>query len=434
MALPPTNVETPPVGASAFRRRLRPWLAFFALAVFLVAGWLGGRALWADARWKAAERALARYDFAEALGEFEGYLRIWPGSVPAHLGAARAARRGDRYESAEEHLAAAEKAGVTPETALENILARVQRGDLDGVERPLRGYLRDGHPEIVLIAEALARGYTVVFRLPDAEAALDTLIERTPDHPAAHFWRGGLRELGGRVSDALPDFRLAVRHDPHRQEYRLRLGQFLIKNARANEAWPHFQELLRLSPDDPAVLLGAARCTRSLDQPSRAMGHLDTLLRDHPDDAGGWAERGLVHGDQGEREAALRCLRKAFDLDPGTHSIGLALCAELQVQGHDREALALRKKLEELKKENGRLAELVHRLAQTPRNAPVRHEMGLICLQSNAKIAALRWFAGALQDDPDYQPTHRALADFYERKGDAVQAQVHRERAGPPGP
>ena len=36
----------------------------------------------------------------------------------------------------------------------------------------------------------------------------------------------------------------------------------------------------------------------------------------------------------------------------------------------------------------------------------------------------------ALQADPQHRPTHRALADLYERQGDPAEAEKHRRLAG----
>jgi Tfp pilus assembly protein PilF len=41
---------------------------------------------------------------------------------------------------------------------------------------------------------------------------------------------------------------------------------------------------------------------------------------------------------------------------------------------------------------------------------------------------ALHWLNQALQLDPDHQPTHRALAEYFEKAGDAEEAAAHRRR------
>src|SRR5206468_3522049 len=117
--------------------------------------------------------------------------------------------------------------------------------------------------------------------------------------PWAYCWRGNLFHMGGSVLRALPEFQRAVELAPRRMAFRLRLAQALVETNQAREAWPHLEEVLAHSPDDPEVQLGAARCLRALTQPGGALEYLDQLLRSHPDHAEGWAERGRVSSDRG---------------------------------------------------------------------------------------------------------------------------------------
>jgi Tfp pilus assembly protein PilF len=65
-----------------------------------------------------------------------------------------------------------------------------------------------------------------------------------------------------------------------------------------------------------------------------------------------------------------------------------------------------------------------------PNEPAPRLEAGLICLRNGQPKEALRWFEGALQADPQHQPTHQALGDLYERQGDYAQAEHHHSLAG----
>src|SRR5207245_2630205 len=106
----------------------------------------------------------------------------------------------------------------------------------------------------------------------------------------------------------------------------------LVQFGQSIEAWPLLEEVLRRTPDDPTVLLVAARCLRAIGQPQLALAYLDTLLRDHPDDAEGWAERGGAWKDQGNSSEALLCLRRAFELDPRSSRLCYLLLTELLAQ------------------------------------------------------------------------------------------------------
>jgi tetratricopeptide (TPR) repeat protein len=402
------------------------------LVVLALAGWFAGRHWWVGCQLRAAEQAVQRYEFSEALDAFERALRVWPRDAGTHLKAARAARRADRLERAEEHLALSAEYGPASEIALERALLRVQQGELAELEVPLRQLITDNHPDAPLIAEALARALMRAFRNEQARALLDDLLARAPNHPDAHYWRGTLLQLINLSAAAMRDYRDAVRLAPGKTAYCVRLAEVLVQSDQAPEALPHIEELLRRTPADPAVLLAAARCLRSLGQPGRACDHLDVLLRAHPDHAEGWAERGHVESDRGNSAEAVRCLRKAVELEPNSYPIVFALAAELRGQGNGREAQAFQERAERLKSEQSRIQEILIVVGKEGKHAALRHELGLYCLKNRDEEAAFQWFSGALRDDPSYRPAHAALADYYERKGDAGAADYHRQRAGDP--
>jgi tetratricopeptide (TPR) repeat protein len=410
-------------------RRLRRWLALVGVAGVLIASALGGCHLWASAQLQEAEQAVQRHDFPKALRRFERCLLIWPSSAPTRLQAARAARRAGLFERAKEHRVACEKHGLTPETALESALFRAQQGDLPEVEGSLQALIIEGHPDAVLMLEALAQGYLHAYRLGFAMASLHMLLERQPDHPGAYFWRGGILEGAGRGQEALADYQRAFELAPHWPGARLRLAESLVRQNQAAEARPHFDELLRQPPANPDVLLGAARCLRALALPDQAIEHLDALLRDRPDHADAWAERGRACSDQGDKAEALRCLRQAGELEPRSYAIGYALLTALRGEGKAEELKALSARLARLKRDEERLRAISVELAKKAHNPALRHEAGMICLRNNVGPEALRWFLGALQDDPQHRPTHQALAQYYQEKGEAASAAYHHERA-----
>ncbi len=423
----PASSET---SMSSPGRRLRRWITVLAgVAVLGLAGWFAGRQAWAYYHLRASTRALEHYDFPEALGHLECCLRVWSGSQPTRLLAAQAARRAEQFERAEEHLARAERQGLTRQTALERFLLRAQQGDLAEVDRPLQQLVIDGHDDAPLIIEALARGYTRTYRQLQARGALLDLIERQPDHPWAHYWYGNLFQERREYLQAVPQYRRAVELAPQRALFRLHLAQVLLQTNQALEAWPYFERLLSESPTDPEVLLGAAACLRRLNQPAAAHEYLDTLLRDHPDHAEALAERGRVFSDQGRPAEAIRCLRKAFQREPWNYSIGFALFSELREQG-DPEADAVWQRIAAIRRDEVRQQQILDDLGKQGRSAALRHEMGVILLRSGSEGAALGWFAAALQDDPDHRPTHEALANYYEKKGNTEAAAYHRQRAG----
>ncbi len=431
MALP-DKVETVPALTTplpAGSGRVRWWKVLAGLAIVALAAGYGGWQLWGLYHFRAAESALRRHEFQQALSKFECCLRVWPRSVSTRLQTARAARRADQLERAEEFLTECEKAGITADTALERSLLDVQRGDMSE-EGILSQLTANDHPDAVLIWEAGAKGSMQVHRVRAAIHLWKLVVEHDPDYADAHFWLGTQLQDARFVIDAIPSYQRAVQLAPQRAIYRLTLAEALLGFSKPSEAWTHFEELLRQWPDHPGVLFGAARCRYALGQYQAAQEYLDTLLSKFPDHADGWAERGRIYRDQGNQAESIRCLRKAFELAPNNHKIGYTLLTELRGEKKTTEADALAKKIEQMNRDGQRLDELNAQLRKVQRSAPLRYEIGMIYMKSRVETEAVRWLRGALQDDPNFEPARAALADYYERTGNADVARYYRERAG----
>jgi tetratricopeptide (TPR) repeat protein len=399
------------------------------LAVVALTGWY----LWGLYHFHAAEKALGRYEFQEALSEFESSLRIWPMSASTRVQAARAARRAGQLERADEYLSACEKSFIPTETKVERAMLRAQQGNLVEVENELRGLLLESHRDSVLILESLAAGCIRLHRRRAAVEWLAQLLEKKPDHPVASFWLGNQLAGAGLLADAVPHYQQVLRLAPQRTDCRLKLAEALVGSSQPSEALRHFEMLQQLTPDDPAVLLGAGRCHRALGQRRQAREFLDTLLRDHPDHAEAWAERGRVCREQGDGTEALRCLRKAFELAPNNQKIGFSLLGELRGQQKKENAEELWKRLQHVLQQVNRIRELTMQLNRPGRNAPARYEIGIFHMKNKEEAEAEGWLLGAVQDDPDYQPAHIALADYYHRIGKTAAATYHRGRASMAG-
>jgi Tfp pilus assembly protein PilF len=59
----------------------------------------------------------------------------------------------------------------------------------------------------------------------------------------------------------------------------------------------------------------------------------------------------------------------------------------------------------------------------------LRCEAGLILMRRGLEAEGLRWLESALAVDPRHAGTHQALADYFERTGDAERAAQHRRLA-----
>jgi predicted Zn-dependent protease len=421
--------------------RLRSLLALprrpvTALAAALALGLLGLGAYQAGWYWygeshrRAAERAAARDELGEAQEHLAACLRARPRSAPLHFQMARAARRAGRFDVAAEHLEACERlGGVTRETALEWAMLKADRGDLAGTEALLLGQAERGSPEAPLILEALAQGYIHTYRLGNARQCLDRMLEREPGQVHALVMRGSLRQATGDEPGAEADYRRAVEAQPDHALARCRLGELLLRTSRAAEALRQFESVRpRPGGDQPAVLLGLARCHRELGATDAARQELDELLARQPGHADALLERGKLALASESPAEAEGWLRRAVAAAPFSAQANFALAQCLHRQGKE-EARKYEEAHDRIVSDRKLLEEVKVLVGKSPSDPAPRVEAGRICLRSGKEREGLRWLLSALQQSPRDGPAHAALADYYERAGQRDLAARHRRQA-----
>jgi tetratricopeptide (TPR) repeat protein len=397
---------------AALRRRPRATaLAAFVLGLFVVAGALLMPHLRALYHARAAERAIQRWDFDEARAHLAVCLDVWPDSASTRFLATRTARRAGRLDEAERHLKRFQaQNGTSRQTALEWAMLKVQRGEMDDAEGYLRATVGRDDPDAPLVLEALARGFLLTERLADLLECTDLWLQVRPGETHALFWQGLAWERLARKSEAAHAYRQALTADPENVEARLHLAELLLDDEQdAAEARDQFERLRDRRPGDPAVLLGLARCEKALGHPAAARDLLDRLLADHPDHAGGLAERGRLALDEGDAPHAEAWLRRAVDLAPDDRTALHALVHSLWMQDKADQAKALEPALRQLTADLSRYQEVVRAVGKDPRNVALRTEAGTLCLRHGRKDEGRRWLATALQLDPSCEPARDAL-------------------------
>lgn len=431
-----------------FRRN--PVLLVLIVVLLLIIG-LGGysgiQAVRAEYHLRAVRKALARPDLADAESHLKSCLALSPESAEIHFLAAQSARRSGAYEKAERHLVDCTRLGWSSEPIeLERALGRAQRGELARVEDYLLSGANKDQPEAVLILEALTQGYLKTYRLVDALHCLDLWLERQPNNVQALVWRGEVKERRDSNDEAIGAYRRAAEIEPDNENVRLHLAQALARSDRAEEAQVHFEYLRHRRPEDPVVLLGMARCGRSLGKADEARQLLNQVLAgDTSSDSKQFAGRlpsqslsvfvealselGKLELQTGQLDFAEKWLRKAAAKAPYDRDIQYNLYLCLHQRGNHVEAQACLAKAEKIAADRQRLAELTRKIAASPKDPVLRHEAGLICFHNGQEHEGARWLLSALLEDPNHRPTHEALAKYFEGTGQAQSAAYHRQRA-----
>ena len=112
---------------------------------------------------------------------------------------------------------------------------------------------------------------------------------------------------------------------------------------------------------------------------------------------------------------------------PSLFEITFVSC--LEQAGKKDEARTQRAKVEKINADWKRMTEVTRQIFVTPHDPAPRCEAGLIMLRNAEDEAGLRWLKSALQEDSNHEPTHQALADYFDRKGEFTLAARHRRLA-----
>jgi len=390
----------------------------------------GGRALWLEHHFRAAERAQERRNFRAAVAHLAPYLAAYPDSGPAHFLAARTARRAGRLDEGDAHLDVCRRLNYRPDDVdLERVLVKVRRGE-PHFDAYLRGQVEHGHPDSLLILEVLMDDYLRNYSLLDALWAMNQYLERRPDEVAVLLGRAFVWEKIFAYGDAERDYRRALEIDPDNEDGRRRFAELLLmRRGSPEEAAAEYERLRARDPDNPAYVLGLARCRRQAGRLDAARGLLAELLERDPHFPGTRTEMGRVAADEERTGEAIDWLKKAIADAPRDRVAYSTLLNCLRLAGREEEERACRKTLDQLDADLKRVDDLTRAALNRPYDPDLRCELGVLFLRNGEEAEGLRLLGLALEQDPGHREAHRALATWFEGKGQPERAAPHRRFA-----
>jgi Flp pilus assembly protein TadD len=287
-------------------------------------------------------------------------------------------------------------------------------------------WVQRGHPDSVLILEALAQGYLKNYDLMRAIDCLTLLLSKDPENVQALIWRGDAFERTRLMDKAIEDYRKAVDFDAENEDALRLLAMFLINSHHAVDAVAHFEKLHERLPGDPGIVLGLAQCKHELGQTEEALQLLDLVLAANPRDPKALAERGQLALNRGDFDVAESSLRKAADLGPFEREIVFSFVLCLEHQGKDEEAKKWHARLDQIEADLDRMKDVMTRIRASPKDPALRLEAGKLLIQNGQDQEGLRWLDSALQQDPTHRATRDFLAQYYEKRGDLRLAKRYR--------
>jgi Tfp pilus assembly protein PilF len=410
--------------------RSRPWTTAIALVVLLAGAGVAGLYAYAAFRWNAALEALKADRIDEARSDLAVCLYLWPDSVRVHLMTARAARLSGDFPAAETHLNQCLKlGGDKADVQLENLLLRVQIGDEDVVAPDLMAYVEQKHPERFLILETLARAYMDKLRYGPAYAVLTRWVAEAPDQTRPLEWRGWIQERMDQPDKAAEDYQHALQLEPKLLSVHLRLADLALQKSDPTAAAPYLEHLDRRDLDRPDVKALLGRCRYQQGKTVEARRLLEAAVKELPDDPPLLVALGRLNLQEGRAAEAETYLRQALDQDSTDAEARYTLISALNYQGRKEEAAAAQKQYDQDQTLLRQAEVQFHDEAVHPSNDPdVLYNIGSLFLRGHQGRIGEYWLQKALEIDPWHKPTLKALAEYYESKGDKEQAEPYRRQ------
>jgi tetratricopeptide (TPR) repeat protein len=407
-----------------------PWVTVVVVVFLLLVGAGVSLPCYALQQWHAAQTAVKERRYDDAQRHLDVCLFVWPDSVPVRLLAARAARMSGHLPEAEAHLhrcVKLQKQG-NDDVQLEFLLLRIQRGEVDEVAPTLQRLADNHHPEESLILETLAAAYMHDHRYGPAIQVLDRWTHAMPEEALPYFWRGWVLERLDYSEEAMKEYQQALALAPDVPNYRLQVAAMFLLKKNAPEALPHLEMLHRQFPERADVLSGLGQCRFLQGDLEGARPLLEAAVEKLPEDPpllGTLAKLELQEGRPAKAEEWVRRLLKVDSSDPEAL---FTLHASLRAQGRTEEATAALAQYEDHKASLDRASRLLKEEAGAPtKQASTAYEVGAIFLKVGPERLGLHWLHEALERDPGHQPSHRLLAEYYEKKGDRKNAASHRQ-------
>ena len=162
-------------------------------------------------------------------------------------------------------------------------------------------------------------------------------------------------------------------------------------------------------------------------QTEEARRLLEAAVQRLPDDPSLLIHLAKLDLQEGRPAEAEQWLRRVLKADPFDAEAGYTLVSALQLQGRREDADAALDQYEKNKALPERANRLLKEEAEHPTNTPdIPSEIGALLLRMGKEHLGVYWLEQALLRDQEHLPAHRALAEYYEKKGEQEKAAAHR--------
>lgn len=179
---------------------------------------------------------------------------------------------------------------------------------------------------------------------------------------------------------------------PPTPEFAISLAQLSESQGNVAAARHHYQRALAMWPEHVEVLRAAARMEDRQNQLSLAESLYRRAVASNSQHAGALNDLGLCLARQGRLEESVQTLERAIQLQPGKPLYRNNVATVLVEMHQDQRALA--------------------HLAAAHGSAEANYNLGELLVQRGRGKEATPYFIAAVEQRPDMQPAHDALADL----------------------
>ncbi len=376
-----------------------------------------------------AEQALRERDAATALGWLKGVPDGKSQGQKEFL-VARAYRRLGEMNQVRNQLEEAFKQGFPVERLeREQWLAMAQSGQMRDAEPYLRTLLQDPGEDGAEICEAYVSGYVRNREILRAMPIIDAWQADYPEDPLPHVILAGRHREMDHWSEAIVSYRKALELSPEDSHTRLQLAICLKTALKLQEAELEFRKCLEETPDDKELLAEWGDMLLSCGKMPEATAVFEHLLVIDPGNFSAGAAIGGIHLMNGRAEEAVAILGPLHKERPYDSKVLYSYASSLQAAGRAKEAA---EKFQEvaaaevaLRKKKKLLDELD--LCVDPVNQ--QFEIARIAMKHESPEEGLRWLLKVIDLNPEHVGAYAALADYYQKTGNAQLEKKYRALA-----
>jgi tetratricopeptide (TPR) repeat protein len=409
-------------------KRLVLWLALLAVLLGIVAA-----AYFAYDQYRAAQLARTvrqlfadrRYD--KAREPLQRWLAGQPGSAEAYYYKGWLSLASDQPREATEAIERAGKLGY--DQGLLSCLIGVyhaRAGRVNEAEPILERAFRQGSEPRLEVARELAKIYLMSYRLVPATEAIERCRLLAPEDPQPYLWSNEIASRGN-VDPAIliQNYRAALDRNPDLDKARLGLAEQLSKDRRFEDAATEYTIYLERNPGDASALVGFGRNFFQRGDLDTATRYFETALKVDPRQPDALKELGQIDLRLGRFSEACERRRLLTEIQPYEYEVRYSYAQALKLSGEAARSRIEAEHATRLRKEQDRIMQLRTSLLNAPNNAGIRFEVARWMLENGHQQEGLKWTSEILRAEPRHGPTHRLLAEYYQKQGNAGRANYH---------